>query len=51
MKPSAPNSKTTKLVLEGIARGEEAVRAGRVVSQREAKRRMALWFKEKPTER
>lgn len=32
-------------VLEGIALGEQAVRGGRVVSQREAKRRFSKWLK------
>ena len=32
-------------VMEGIARGEQAVRGGRVVSQTQAKRRFAKWLK------
>jgi predicted transcriptional regulator len=32
-------------LLEGIARGESAVEEGRVVTQAEAKRRMARWLK------
>ena len=32
-------------VLEGIALGEQAAREGRVVSQREAKRRLSKWLK------
>jgi predicted transcriptional regulator len=51
MKPQPPNPKTIEIILESLARGEEAVRAGHVVSHEEAKRRMALWFKKKPTER
>ena len=31
-------------ILEGIALGETDVAAGRVVSQADAKRRMAKWF-------
>ncbi len=31
-------------VLEGIARGERAIEEGRVVSQTEAKKRMARWL-------
>lgn len=31
-------------VLEGIARGERAIEEGRVVSQVEAKKRMARWL-------
>jgi prevent-host-death family protein len=32
-------------LLEGIARGEEAIRKGRVVSQKAAKERLAKWLK------
>jgi len=32
-------------ILEGIARGERAVEAGRTVSHAEAKKRMARWLK------
>lgn len=32
-------------VLEGIALGEQAIREGREVSQKEAKRRLAKWLK------
>jgi prevent-host-death family protein len=32
-------------VLEGIALGEQAIRAGQTVSQVEAKRRLAKWLK------
>ncbi len=32
-------------LLEGIARGEQAVAEGRVISHREAKRRMTRWLK------
>lgn len=32
-------------LLEGIARGEQAVAGGRVVSNAEAKRRMSRWLK------
>jgi hypothetical protein len=32
-------------VLKGIARGEDAVEEGRVVSQAEARERMARWLK------
>jgi prevent-host-death family protein len=32
-------------VLEGIALGEQALREGREVSQKEAKRRLAKWLK------
>jgi prevent-host-death family protein len=32
-------------ILEGIARGERAVQEGRIVSQAEAKKRMARWHK------
>jgi len=32
-------------VLEGIALGEQAIRAGRTVSQPEAKQRLAKWLK------
>jgi prevent-host-death family protein len=32
-------------VLEGIARGERAVEEGRVVTQTEARKRMARWLK------
>ncbi len=32
-------------LLEGIARGEQAVMVGRVVSNAEAKRRMSRWLK------
>ena len=32
-------------VLEGIALGEQAVRGGRVVLQRDAKRRFSKWLK------
>ncbi|MGH8019804.1 MAG: type II toxin-antitoxin system Phd/YefM family antitoxin [Opitutaceae bacterium] len=32
-------------VLEGIALGEQAIREGRVVSQKEAKLRLARWLK------
>ena len=31
-------------ILEGIARGERAIQEGRVVTQRQAKRRMGRWF-------
>jgi prevent-host-death family protein len=31
-------------ILEGIARGERAVEEGRVVTHREAKKRMARWL-------
>lgn len=31
-------------ILEGIARGERAIEEGRVVSHREAKKRMARWL-------
>jgi prevent-host-death family protein len=31
-------------MLEGIARGERAIEEGRVVSHREAKKRMARWL-------
>jgi prevent-host-death family protein len=33
------------VILEGIARGERAVRDGRVASHAQAKRRMARWLK------
>jgi prevent-host-death family protein len=32
-------------ILEGIARGERAVEAGRVVTNAEAKKRMARWLR------
>jgi prevent-host-death family protein len=32
-------------ILEGIALGEEAVRAGKVLSQAQAKRKMSRWLK------
>ncbi|MEO8160875.1 MAG: type II toxin-antitoxin system prevent-host-death family antitoxin [Arenimonas sp.] len=32
-------------ILEGIARGEQAAAEGRVLSQAEAKRRLAKWLK------
>lgn len=32
-------------VLEGIARGEQAVAEGRVVSHAQAKKRLARWLK------
>jgi prevent-host-death family protein len=32
-------------VLEGIALGEQAIREGREVSQKQAKRRLAKWLK------
>jgi len=32
-------------LLEGLARGEEAVGKGRVLSQKQAKRRMAQWLR------
>ncbi len=32
-------------ILEGIARGEQALREGRVVSHEDAKERMAKWLK------
>lgn len=32
-------------ILEGIARGEKAVEEGRVVTQAEARKRMARWLK------
>ncbi len=32
-------------LLEGIARGEQAIADGRVVTQAEAKRRMSRWLK------
>ena len=32
-------------VLEGIALGEQAVREGRVVTQKDAKRRLSRWLK------
>jgi len=31
-------------ILEGIARGERAIQEGRVVTQRQAKRRRGRWF-------
>ncbi len=31
-------------ILEGIARGERAIEEGRVISQREARKRMARWL-------
>ena len=31
-------------ILEGIARGERAIEEGRIVSHREAKKRMARWL-------
>lgn len=31
-------------ILEGIARGERAIEQGRIVSQAEAKKRMARWL-------
>lgn len=32
-------------LLEGLARGEEAVRQGRVLSQKKAKQRLSKWLK------
>ena len=32
-------------LLEGIARGEQAIRDGRVLTHNQAKKRMARWFK------
>ena len=32
-------------LLEGIAKGEKAIREGRVVTQSEAKKRMSRWLK------
>lgn len=32
-------------ILEGIARGEQALREGRVISHEDAKERMAKWLK------
>ncbi|MCC7345472.1 MAG: type II toxin-antitoxin system Phd/YefM family antitoxin [Deltaproteobacteria bacterium] len=32
-------------ILEGIARGEKAIREGRVLSQAQAKRKMKRWLK------
>ena len=32
-------------LFEGLARGEEAIRRGRILSQKEAKERLAKWLK------
>jgi prevent-host-death family protein len=37
-------SKRTEL-LEGLARGEAAIQGGRIVTHREAKKRMSRWLK------
>lgn len=42
---SFENTQDRLKLLEGIARGEEAIRRGRVLSQAAAKDRMAKWLK------
>jgi prevent-host-death family protein len=39
------NTQRRIAVLEGIARGEQAIEEGRVVSHAEAKKRMARWLR------
>ena len=40
------NLKSRIKVLEGIARGEAAIRDGRILSQRQSKSKMKRWLKE-----
>lgn len=42
---SYQNLKQRMILLEGIARGERAVEEGRVLTQAQAKTRMARWLK------
>jgi prevent-host-death family protein len=42
---SFENTQDRLKLLEGLARGEEAIRKGRVLSQVAAKKRMAKWLK------
>jgi hypothetical protein len=40
-----PNTKIRSLLLEGIARGETAIRESRVYTQAQARKKLARWLK------